>query len=93
MTAQFAEQPPTARLGAQIAFAQAHDVGTLLDADEAQNTRFPLAADDEPTIERPIIERVAAAFPPNARAGEEIAHLGKERGLAMGRAHLDEFIA
>ncbi len=92
LAAQLAEQPPAARLGAQIAFPQAHDIGTLLDADEAQNTRFSLAADDEPAIQRPVIERVAAAFPPHARAGEEIAHVGKERGLAICRAHLGEFI-
>lgn len=92
LAAQFTEQTPAARLGAQVAFAQAHDIGALLDADEAQNASLALAADDEPAVQRPIVERIASAFAPHAWASEEVAHMGKERRLAIGRAYLGEFV-
>ncbi|WP_215201376.1 hypothetical protein, partial [Escherichia coli] len=48
--AQGAEQPATARFRTQVGIAQANHVGMLLQADEPQYPRVPLAAEHEPAV-------------------------------------------
>lgn len=89
---QLTKQTPAAGFCSQVAFAQAHNIGALLNADEAKNASLALATDDEPAVQRPIVERIAAAFAPHARTGEEVAHMGKERRLSISRAYLGEIV-
>ncbi len=90
LLAQCAEQAAPARLAAQVALADAHHVGLLLHADEAQHPRLPLALDDEPSVARPVVERVAAALAAHRGAGEEASHQGEERRLVLRRTQLQE---
>ena len=88
--AQGAEQPATARFRTQVGIAQANHVGMLLQADEPQYPRVPLAAEHEPAVVGTVAQRVAAAFAAHPGAGEEAAHAGEEGGLVVERAPLQD---
>lgn len=88
--AQGPEQPATARFRTQVGIAQANHVGMLLQADEPQYPRVPLAAEHEPAVVGTVAQRVAAAFAAHPGAGEEAAHAGEEGGLVVERAPLQD---
>jgi len=83
LLAQGAKQPALACVGAQVAVADAHGVGLVFDADEAQHARFGDVAHDEPAVAQPVAQGVAATVASHGRAGEKSPHLGEKCGLVV----------
>jgi len=91
LLAQCTEQAALARFRAQVAVADAHGVGAVLDADEPQHARLVFVAHNEPAVPQPVAQGVAAAVAPYGGAGEKLPHLRKKYGFVVEGAHLDEF--
>ncbi len=88
--AQDPEQPEAAGLRAQVGVAQAHAVGALFEADEAEDSRVAQAAKDEPAVVGAVAQRIATAFAPHLGAGEETAHAGEKRRFVVERPPLED---